>query len=38
MKKLKALVVALLALIIVSPVALAQDIKNEFNPIRTGVT
>ena len=38
MKKLKALVVALLALIIVSPVALAQDIKNEFNPIQTGVT
>lgn len=38
MKKLKALVVALLALIIVSPVALAHDIKNEFNPIQTGVT
>lgn len=38
MKKLKALVVALLALIIVSPVALAKDIKNEFNPIQTGVT
>ncbi|MBR1964036.1 MAG: type IX secretion system outer membrane channel protein PorV [Muribaculaceae bacterium] len=38
MKKLKALVVALLALIIVSPVALALDIKNEFNPIQTGVT
>lgn len=38
MKKLKALVVALLALIIVLPVALAQDIKNEFNPIQTGVT
>lgn len=38
MKKLKALVAALLALIIVSPVALAQDIKNEFNPIQTGVT
>lgn len=38
MKKLKALIVALLALIIGSPVALAQDIKNEFNPIQTGVT
>ena len=36
-KKLKSLLIGLLAIAISTPIALAQESKNEFNPVQTGV-